>query len=242
MECLSCKVEIDPKWKHALENNVCPFCGDNVMPEDLKNYIISLRSTLDIFKEKYSNQLDDLLFSNYKYVRTDSPRMKQFIPEPKVIYNSIPDQTREDDSDSDESAEEKDSSVVAVQDPEVTSKFFKNAGASRHAARTEELKNLVSQIKTNNPKLSALVKQGSAEDMSDEEFMESEGANSSISTPYDDEDIPPAVLAFAGQSGKNNPGYNPKDMLRLQQLQQRTAQSRKNVVNGTGGKGSFSRG
>jgi hypothetical protein len=239
MECLSCKVEIDPKWKHALENNVCPFCGDNVMPEDLKNYIISLRSTLDSFKEKYSNQLDDLLFSNYKYVRTDSPRMKQFIPEPKVIYKSVSNQTSEDEV---SETLEKDSTTVSIQDPETTSKFFKNAGASKTVSRTEELKNLVSQIKTNNPKLSALVKQSSAEDMSDEEFMESEEANSSISTSYDDEDIPPAVLAFAGQSGKNNPGYNTKDMIRLQQLQQRTVQSRKNVVNGTGGKGSFSRG
>lgn len=239
MKCLSCQVDIDPKWKHAMENNVCPFCGDHIMPEDLKTNIISLREIISSFKEKYSEQLDDLLFSNYNYVKVDSPRMKQFIPEPKVIYRAASEPTETSVS---EDNSNKDPSVIGVQDPEVTSKFFKNAGVNKTAARTEELKNLVSQIKSNNPKINSLMKQSSAENegMSDEDLVESE-INSSIS--YDDDDqIPAAVLAFTNQSNKNNPNYSAKDMLRLQQLQQRTAQSRKNVVNGTGGRGSFSRG
>jgi hypothetical protein len=239
MECLSCQVDIDPKWKHAIDNNVCPFCGDHIMPEDLKNNIISLREIFSSFKDKYESQLDDLLFSNYNYVKIDSPRMKQFIPEPKIIYKSVANQISEDEV---SEASKKDSTTVSIQDPETTSKFFKNAGASKTVSRTEELKSLVSQIKSNNPQLAALSSQSSFNEMSDEELVESE-INSSISSGHDnDDEIPAAVLAFANQSNKNNSTYNAKDAIKLQQMQQRINQSRKNMINGTGGKGSFSRG
>jgi hypothetical protein len=56
-----------------------------------------------------------------------------------------------------------------------------------------------------------------------------------------DDDIPAAVLAFTNQKNNKDPNYNMRDVLKLQQLQQRTVHSRDNVINGTGGKGSFSR-
>jgi hypothetical protein len=240
MKCLSCQVDIDPKWKHAIDNNVCPFCGDHIIPEDLKNNIISLREVISCFKEKYSEQLDDLLFSNYNYVRTDSPRMKQFIPEPKVIYRTSKKSEPVEDSSEDTDTEQFEEDHVTVQDPEVTSKFFKNAEASKAVARTSELKKLVSEIKRNNPEIAKSIKANKDLEDYSEEY---EDVNSSMNSYDDDDQIPAAVLAFANQSkNKASHDYNPKDMIKLQQLQQRVSQSRKNMINGTGGKGSFSRG
>ena len=232
MKCLSCQVDIDPKWKHAIDNNVCPFCGDHIMPEDLKNNIISLREVISSFKEKYAEQLDDLLFSNYNYVKVDSVKFKQLIPEPKVVYKSkVNDKV-------DNSSEE----VVSTQDPEVTSKFFKNAEVSKAVSRTNELKKLATEIKLSNPNLKKITNNPHVMTADELASEMGEDVESSISHYQNsDDDIPPAVLAFANQKNNKDPNYNMRDVLKLQQLQQRTSQSRDNVVNGTGGKGSFSR-
>jgi hypothetical protein len=234
MKCLSCQLDIDPKWKHAIDNNVCPFCGDHIMPEDLKNNIVSLREIISSFKEKYSEQLDDLLFSNYNYVRIDSPRMKQFTPEPKIIYH------QKHSNDEDPSHQEHES--LSVQDQEVTSKFFKNAEVSKAVSRTNELKKLVTEIKSSNPNLKKIAHSSpvmTADELASE--MEEDFESPMPHYQNSDDDIPAAVLAFTNQKNNKDPNYNMRDVLKLQQLQQRTVHSRDNVINGTGGKGSFSR-
>jgi hypothetical protein len=79
MKCVSCETEINPKWKHAIDMNVCPFCGKHIMEEHLKNLLTGLRETMDKLSE-YQDQLDDFLLSNYNYVKTDSPDLKMFLP------------------------------------------------------------------------------------------------------------------------------------------------------------------
>jgi hypothetical protein len=79
MKCVSCETEINPKWKHAIDMNVCPFCGKHIMEEHLKNLLTSLRETMDKLTE-YQPQLDDFLLSNYDYIKTDSPDLKMFLP------------------------------------------------------------------------------------------------------------------------------------------------------------------
>jgi len=37
MRCVSCETEIDPKWAHAINNNICPYCGKIILEEHLKN-------------------------------------------------------------------------------------------------------------------------------------------------------------------------------------------------------------
>ena len=115
MQCMSCNSEIDPKWKFAIDNNSCPFCGQVILPEDLKELLSSLRSNIDSLMESYSNQLDDWMLSNFNYIKTDSPNIKDYIPKYLLNKNKI---------DNDDVGE--DSDVIARQDPEVTAKFFKN--------------------------------------------------------------------------------------------------------------------
>lgn len=79
MKCISCETSIDPKWKHAIDINVCPFCGKHIMEEHLKNCLVALSSAMDEMA-KYPEQLNDWLLSNHNYIKTSSPDLKSFLP------------------------------------------------------------------------------------------------------------------------------------------------------------------
>lgn len=79
MKCISCETEINPKWKHAIDINVCPFCGKHIMEEHLKNCVTALAAAMEAMA-KYPEQLDDWLLSNHNYIKTDSPDLKSYLP------------------------------------------------------------------------------------------------------------------------------------------------------------------
>ena len=79
MKCVSCETEINPKWAHAINMNVCPFCGKHIMEEHLKNLLTALRENMDKLAQ-YQDPLDDFLLSNYNYIKTDSPNLKFYLP------------------------------------------------------------------------------------------------------------------------------------------------------------------
>lgn len=79
MKCVSCEIEINPQWKHAIDMNVCPFCGKHIMEEHLKNLFVALAETMDDL-QKYPGQLNDWMFSNHNYIKTDSPEIVNYIP------------------------------------------------------------------------------------------------------------------------------------------------------------------
>ncbi len=224
MNCLSCQSNIDPKWKHAIDNNVCPFCGESIMPEDLKEHISNLSTTLSAFQEAYPEQLDDWILSNFNYVRVDGEKIKEFFPkqEVKVVYrNKVSDEQLEEDE-----------GLIDVQDPEVTSKFFKNAGAIGNVKKADDIKKMISQIKSENPGISNIPVDYD-DDISMDDTVEMDDNYS--------EQIPSAVLAFAGRkNGKDSADYNAKDLIRMQNMHEKIKEARQNVL--TGGKGSFSRG
>jgi len=70
MKCLSCETEVDPKWKSAIEKNTCPFCGNPILNEHLKGLLSNL-SEIMIEMQPYQEELDDWLFSNYKYIKSN---------------------------------------------------------------------------------------------------------------------------------------------------------------------------
>lgn len=79
MKCVSCEIEINPQWKHAIDMNVCPFCGKHIMEEHLKNLFVALAETMDDL-EKYQSQLNDWMLSNHNYIKTDSPDIANYMP------------------------------------------------------------------------------------------------------------------------------------------------------------------
>ena len=80
MRCKSCETEINPKWRHAIEQNICPNCGDLLMDEHLKNCIAALSTAMENMI-KYPEQLDDWLLSNHNYIKTNSPNLVNYLPE-----------------------------------------------------------------------------------------------------------------------------------------------------------------
>ena len=83
MKCVSCETEINPKWKHAIDINVCPFCGQHIMEEHLKNCVADLAKAMDAM-QKYPEQLDDWMLSNHSYIKTDSPSLKNYLPKETI--------------------------------------------------------------------------------------------------------------------------------------------------------------
>lgn len=84
MKCISCETEINPKWKHAIDINVCPFCGQHIMEEHLKNCVAALAKAMEDMA-KYQEQLDDWLLSNHNYIKTDSPDLISYVSKEDAI-------------------------------------------------------------------------------------------------------------------------------------------------------------
>lgn len=255
-------MEINPKWTHAIDINVCPFCGNGIMEENLKNLFSSLRVIMAQFTD-YSVQLDDWLLSNYNYIKTNSLDLVKYIPEEYIktissqkinVSEVIPNKKSIIKVDVGDKTEEV--IVEKIQPEEITNSFQQRAevikpridGFTSIAEKTQHLKALAQQIKKeglhNAPKTNMANLMASELDGEVNEYSSTLGENgddiqSSLadSNSMDDE-IPAFVLAMANQ-GKNNSSTNNADLqkLRMQQLKQN--ESRKNFQNGA--KGSFHR-
>ena len=80
MKCITCDSEINPKFKHAIEKNVCPFLWWIILWKNYSRaYLLSLQDTMQKMQE-YPEQLNDWLLSNYSYIKTDSPDLKNYVP------------------------------------------------------------------------------------------------------------------------------------------------------------------
>lgn len=170
MKCMSCEMEINPKWSHAIDINVCPFCGQGIMEEHLKNLFSSLRQTMESLKD-YPDQLNDWMLSNHNYIKTDSPNLKLYTP--KAYVQEIRNQRDEEIIEEKKATAHIDSQrksiikmdngsggeqevlVEKVQSEEKTNEFFKRAeavkpnidGFKSTTEKTQHLKAIAQQIK-----------------------------------------------------------------------------------------------
>ena len=267
MKCMSCESEINPKWKHAIDSNVCPFCGDSVMEEKLKDLFSNLRLTMNELTE-YPDQLHDWLLSNYGFISTDSPKIVDYLPAEYVAPSKKPQkdfveggkftvkiQTEQG---------EQEVEAEKIQNEERTNSFFKRAEAVRPnidgfnstAEKTKHLKSMANQIKKAG---TSMLTGGSSSGYISAEMMEqadpaaiaemqslmsgNEIASSLPISGDDNDDIPDIVLQMANKGAGMNPtSKNAADLLKLQQMQQRVQNSKMNFESGENrGKGGFSR-
>ena len=146
MRCISCESEINPKFKHALDINVCPFCGEHIMEEHLKNCLAAL-STAMADMVKYPDQLSDWLLSNHNYIKTDSQNIGKYMPqdilqELKKIDNDKDFQKRKDSQKftvkvQTENGQEE-IQAEKIQSEERTNEFFKRAEVIKSGAKTSQ--------------------------------------------------------------------------------------------------------
>ena len=165
MKCISCEIEINPKWKHAVEINVCPFCGQHILEEHLKNLLTSLADTMEKL-QTYPDQVNDWLLSNYNYIKTDSVDLLNFVPKDalKDIKKEIDDQDFQERKKFTVKVKtehgEEEVEAETLQSEDKTSEFSKRAGVIRPKAKdskegfksvaekTSYLKNVKRQIET----------------------------------------------------------------------------------------------
>lgn len=236
MKCMSCQSDINPKWKHAIDTNLCPCCGNTIMEEEVKKLLAALSDSMEGLS-KHPEYLNDWLLSRFNFVpATQVQDLEKQVEElKKKAFSATAVKIKEQaQARAEEPVVDSESTTVAVQDEQVTSEFFKRSEADKVVKNTKNLKDLVSQIKSTG------VQAGTTSDLMVHEDAEPEIMSSLDST--DDEQIPPSVLAFANAAKMPGgaAGYNPRDLAKLQELQERSGGARQRMLAG-GNKGGFSR-
>lgn len=139
MKCVTCEVEINPQWKHAIDLNTCPFCGQEIMKSELKELLSSLHESMSVAVAAYPEELEDWLYSNFGFHkgkrRANGDKYKVMV----------------DTGNGEEEVE-----AQSILDEDATNKFFKRADAHRSgdntsfssiAAKTAHLKKLAEKAK-----------------------------------------------------------------------------------------------
>lgn len=263
MKCKSCSGDVPSKFSHSISTNTCPFCGNQIMDEELRSALSSIEQSMKCM-EKYQNEILDWLKSKFSLVREDEIRSKitQELALSRVASNTLAQNPYEggvisDGFHSDNDAVKFDEngnqiSGKPLQDPEVTNKFLKNAGISN---RNNKLKDLVKQIKKDAIKTKHMVSPDDMENISisdvgnmdpeDIEQLESVisggygTASSAISgseDSYYEDDIPAQVLHMANSRATNSKDYSHKDVMQLQRINGKSAQL-KSEISKSGGVG-----
>lgn len=249
MKCLSCEMEINPKWKHAIDSNICPFCGESILNDHLRDGLALIRSTMDALQE-HVEQLDDWMFSNYAYVKVDSERFKSLYR--PISTNLLPEDRKRSVVKVTTEKGEEDVVVEKIQSEEKTNEFYKRAeavkpnidGYKNVEEKTKHLKEMVKQIKKNGIGSGSITDSSDIADPSEvaemQAMMSDEGIISSALPEANDwEDEIPSVVRNMAAHAKNNGATSDADVAKLQQMHHRTQESRRNFA--TGAKGSFSR-
>ena len=162
MKCASCEIEINPQWRHAIDANVCPFCGSAILEEHLKNLLSTISDVMEDLLA-YQDQLNDWMLSNHSYIKTNSPDLIYHIPQEmlQVSQKDVDFQKRKEAQDKKFTVKvqtemgEEEVVVEKVQSEDKTNDFFKRAeavkpnieGYKNTMEKTEHLKRVVQQIK-----------------------------------------------------------------------------------------------
>lgn len=268
MKCVSCEIDINPKWKHALDINVCPFCGKHIMEEHLKNLLATLHDTMDKLKS-YQDQTDDWMLSNHNYIKTDSAELIDFVDKSLLFAHKKEAVTASPETESKKytvtvpvgHGKTEEVQVEKIQDEETTNDFFKRAQVIKKnidieagsfpnpIEKTEYLKKLRERIKKTG---SLSINEEGDESIIDpetlnnadpeaiEEFNASMAGNEIRSSlPEINDGIPSIVLNMA--KGNKSNDVNHKDLESLRKIQERI-NARESGDSFNSGSGSFSRG
>lgn len=270
MRCNSCQADIDPKWSHAINNNICPWCGSAIMEEYLKSLFATLRDTMDKL-QAYPEQLNDWMLSNHQFIKTDATDIIKHVSDELLKTHRIfkdkgdvPDQPKKVIKVQTEKGPVE-VEVQTLKTDDQASEFFKRAnppgksGSGKFtspADKNQHLKDLKAQIEkagstgiiVSPEEMAADESDGMSEDDSAamEDFYAAtpgEHIHSAIANSMDD-DIPAGILAAnqAAAAARGGSSHNAADLLKLQRARDRQQQSRDNFESGANrGGGGFSR-
>lgn len=238
MKCNSCGSEIDPKWKHAIENNLCPFCGKLILEERLKDLLSNAREILDELNENYKEEFIEWTKKNYNLVYYEDVKQVQKAEKIKTIEANMKGPSINDFL--------KRAEVKQTEKSEDDMPRGGSSGGMGAVTRQDKLKSLAKKVASASSEENIDVSQiiSSEEELIPAGYSDLEKAKELISQTYgvssdpDAEIIPDVVMNMA--KFKNSPDYNSKDVFKLQQSYSK-AQASKESIGGAPKKGSFSR-
>jgi hypothetical protein len=246
---MSCQSDVNPKWKYAIDTNLCPCCGKIIMQEEIKKLLTTLSDSIEGLL-KYPEYLDDWLFLRFNFVPASKIQIlekqieelklklsanrisdKDCIESVNKINNEV-NEVSEDSTDSVDKKQVNESTLISVQNEQITNEFFKRSNADKIVKNSKNIKDLVSRIKNSSI-------QDTMENSSNiTEYIEPE-ITSSLDTPDDLDHIPDSVLAFANDTKDFvSSGYNKKDLDKLRELQEKSRGARQRMLSGAN-KGGF---
>jgi Zn-finger nucleic acid-binding protein len=82
---MSCGENVDPRARRAIEINSCPFCGDSIFDNQLRDDLSTLSDVMKPLFENFRDHLDEWLESNYSYVHKDKVKI---LPTVKKLSDS----------------------------------------------------------------------------------------------------------------------------------------------------------
>ena len=236
MKCVTCEVEINPQWKHAIDLNTCPFCGQEIMKSDLKNLLSTLHESMSVAVTAYPEELEDWLYSNFGFHKG------------KRRANGDKHKVMVDTGNGEEEVE-----AQSILDEDATNKFFERAEAHRSgdntsfssiAAKTAHLKKLNQKAKQGDSNFLELDE--NLEPINSIEALEMHELVANMSGSDGGENISNLALQLAAKKKNNKKGSNEDFSSLMAESVENNIYSTQNaaaerVRNGGGGKGSFRR-
>lgn len=263
MKCKFCQGDVPPKFSHAILVNICPLCGEAIMDDELQIALKSLKEAMAAVIS-YPQEIMDWLKSNYSLQSEDDVQDKINVavqtavaaaelkakehlhrqlemrqPQIKFVQEQAKEEVVLDENGNQISG-------PSIQPSNQTSKFFKNAQATRVLNQQSHFKDLIKQIKKSGAEGGSgeggggVVTPEMAMNMGNEldyeertqlraafgdDSPESDYGRDPADIDYEDE-IPSIVLNMAsgGKGGGSN--VNHRDLQKLQNLQYKSAKAK----------------
>lgn len=234
MKCISCNTEIDPKWKHAITKNSCPFCGKDILDDKLKKLFSTAESVLTELSNNYPSELEDWMRSNFLFVKPNKIAQHHLNSNVKSAAKSNANIKTEIID-----GEEVQVEGEVLNDSSVNDAFMQNAGAGNIVKERERLRKLAKEIREKGARMVEFTTEG--DDTVSEEDMEpiatsdlvegmSAALSQSLSNPEHDN-----LPSFLPSTTVNNASRSDRaDMARLQRLMNKTENARNEMANGGG--------
>jgi len=198
MKCKHCTSEVDPKWTFAIKQNICPFCGDSILDQQLVDGLVSLDQlilSLSPYKEDIVEFLklklidfNCLILTNEEYALLNKKTEKQ------VHKTSEPDNT---------------------EGKKTIDKFYERTDIKQNLEEKDRLKDLVKKIQQSGSDLMMLSDDGqiSQETIQPKQMnylLEEYKAKQADDDDYLEDEVPDMVYRNAAKHKGNNEGYVPK--------------------------------
>lgn len=236
MKCKSCEQEISQKFAHSLKTNICPFCGETIMDEDLVVALSELRDVMELTKEWKSEMLE-WLKTNYNLIDASSEEYQALVEKAK----SIPAKIKVDPKEVQLDTKGNQITGTPIQSQETTNVFMKRAQVPG-AKNPEYYKSMANKINKGSTSFSEA--DFAAADQEDvqayQELMAGDASMPVQSTSAfidqgDEEPLPSIIEAQAqGTFGATSSSYNARDVQKLQQLQNKVKGASKELSEGGG--------